>query len=67
MTYDHRASHLHRAELDREIDRIRLERSLDPNPSTDGLFGRARRNAGRALIAAGEALGGETKLRAHRA
>ncbi|HLO36698.1 MAG TPA: hypothetical protein VK194_11470 [Candidatus Deferrimicrobium sp.] len=70
MTYDHRTTGIHRADLDREIDTIRNERLLAANrrPRT-GIVGRARRGAGRALIAAGTALIGRERanLRTHRA
>jgi hypothetical protein len=58
MTFDHSATTLHRAELDREIEAIRAERAISPDPARSGVLDRARRHAGRALIAAGEALTG---------
>lgn len=66
MTFDHSATPIHRAELDREIETIRAERSLAPDPSGSRLVPRVRRSAGRALIAAGEALSGrdDARLRA---
>jgi hypothetical protein len=70
MTYDHRSTSLHRAELDREIDTIRNERLLAASEADHpGLIDRARRGTGRALIAAGTALGGRdgANLRTHRA
>lgn len=68
MTFDHRSTHLHRADLDREIETLRTERSLGRDAGQHGVFDRARRGAGRALIAAGEALAGrDGGLRAHRA
>jgi hypothetical protein len=70
MTHDHRSTDIHRADLDREIDAIRLERLLAiDGPSQAGIVGRARQGAGRVLIAAGTALlGGEpAPLRVHRA
>jgi hypothetical protein len=64
MPHDHDAARLHRADLDREIDTIRMERLLaaDPaGPGRDGLLGHARGRAGRILIAAGEALAGRDR------
>ena len=59
MTYDHEASRIHRAELDREIDVLRIERILAAEvPDHPGILGRARRRTGRALIAAGRSLAG---------
>lgn len=59
MTYDHAATALHRADLDREIDSIRTERLLAAvRPHGDGIVERARRRTGRILIAAGTSLGG---------
>ena len=59
MTFDHEATRIHRAELDREIDGLRTERLLaaDP-PDHPGVVERARRRTGRALIAAGRTLAG---------
>ena len=70
MTYDHNATTIHRADLDREIDTIRTERLLAADrPPRDGLVDRIRHGIGRVLIATGTALlGGETgSLRTHRA
>jgi hypothetical protein len=71
MTYDHRFTDLHRADLDREIDGLRTERLLasDGNSDRHGLLERARRGTGRALVAAGIALMGRdaSSLRIHRA
>ena len=72
MTYDHRASSIHRAELDREIDAIRNERLISAaadRPARAGFAGRTRRSVGRILIAAGMALVGRepVALRTHRA
>lgn len=59
MTYDHSATTLHRADLDREIESIRTERLLAADrPHRDGIVERARRGTGRILIAAGTALVG---------
>jgi hypothetical protein len=70
MTYDHRTADIHRADLDREIETIRIERLMaaDGRPNA-GLLERTRRGAGRALIAAGTALAGReaSSLRTHRA
>ena len=63
MTYDHRSSDLHRAELDREIDTIRFERLAARDADHRGLLDRARRGTGRALIAAGSALIGRETAR----
>jgi hypothetical protein len=68
MTHDHRSTDIHRADLDREIDAIRLERLLAlDGPPQAGIVGRARHGAGRVLIAAGMALLGREAgaLRAH--
>jgi hypothetical protein len=71
MTYDHRATTIHRADLDREIDTIRNERLLSADGADQtGPAARLRRAAGRLLIATGTALigrDGATTLRAHRA
>jgi hypothetical protein len=70
MTYDHSATEIHRADLDREIETIRNERLLaDHAGPQDGVVDRARRGTGRVLIAAGTALIGRdaTTFRAHRA
>ena len=67
MTFDHRTTEIHRADLDREIEMIRIERTMSRTGRQRGLE-RVRVRAGRALIAAGEAIaGGEGPLRAHRA
>ena len=67
MTFDHRTTEIHRADLDREIEMIRTERAI-ARTAQPGSLERVRVGAGRALIAAGEALaGGEGRLRAHRA
>lgn len=67
MTFDHRTTEIHRADLDREIEMIRTERTIAGTGQPGGVE-RVRVGAGRALIAAGEALaGGESRLRAHRA
>ena len=58
MTFDHRATHLHVSELDRQIEGLRTERALAADAARPGVVDRARRGAGRALIAAGTALGG---------
>jgi hypothetical protein len=59
MTYDHEASRLHRADLDREIEGLRTERVLAAGvPDQPGVVDRARRWTGRALIAAGRSLAG---------
>ena len=58
MTYDHQATRLHRQELDREIEAIRLEQQVAGAVSRPGLIDRARRRTGSALIAAGRAVGG---------
>jgi hypothetical protein len=56
MTYDHRDTDLHRADLEREIDTLRTERILTAGDRRPGLVERTRRGTGRALIAAGTAL-----------
>jgi len=57
MTYDHRASEIHRADLDREIESIRNERLMSSGGGTaTGVAGRARQAAGRVLIWVGTAL-----------
>jgi hypothetical protein len=66
MTFDHRTTQLHVADLDREIETLRTERSLGHEPGP-GVVDRARRGAGRALIAAGLALAGrDATLRTRR-
>jgi hypothetical protein len=70
MTYDHSATGIHRAELDREIDTIRNERLIAAGDDAhQGLVDRARRGTGRVLIAAGTALIGRDRstFRTHRA
>ncbi len=70
MTYDHGATRIHQADLDREIDSIRTERLLAAaTPHHDGIVDRARRVTGRVLIAAGTALVGRdgSAYRVHRA
>jgi len=70
MTYDHRSAGIHRADLDREIETIRIERLIPADPThNDGIVHRTRRGTGRALIAAGTALLGReaTSLRTYRA
>ena len=70
MTYDHRTTDLHRADLDRQIDGIRNERLLAADGNRrDGIIQRVRRGTGRTLIAAGIALVGReaASLRTHRA
>jgi hypothetical protein len=69
MTYDHRSASIHRADLDREIDTIRLERLIAGAGGHEGTVERVRRGAGRVLIAAGMALIGRdaASLRTHRA
>ena len=64
MTHDHDAVRIHRAELDHEIDTIRLERLLateTPDTTPSGFASRARKRTGRALIAAGTALVGRER------
>ena len=59
MTHDHRATDIHRADLDREIESIRLERLVAAGRGArDGIVERARRAAGHVLIAAGVTLAG---------
>jgi hypothetical protein len=70
MTYDHSATTLHRADLDREIDGLRTERLLaSTGPAHEGLVDRGRRGIGRILVATGTALIGRdgSSLRTHRA
>jgi hypothetical protein len=67
MTFDHRTTQLHVADLDREIETLRTERTIAA-AAQGGVVDRARRGAGRVLIAAGEALiGRDGTLRVHRA
>ena len=64
MNHDHDAVRIHRAELDHEIDTIRLERLLSTGAggaTQDGFAGRARRRMGRALISVGTALVGRER------
>jgi hypothetical protein len=64
MNHDHDAVRIHRAELDHEIDTIRMERLLaagNEAASLDGFASRARQRAGLALIAAGTALVGRER------
>ena len=63
MTFDHSATTIHRAELDREIETLRTERALARDASGARVLQRARQSAGRALIAAGEALTGRDDAR----
>ena len=63
MTYDHRFTDLHRADLDREIDTIRLEHAAARDGDRHGLLDRARRGTGRAQIAAASALIGRETAR----
>jgi hypothetical protein len=67
MSYDHDATRIHRADLDREIESLRTERLLAASsPTSQSVVDRARRRTGNALIAAGRALGGEIgALRVH--
>ncbi len=70
MPFDHTATTLRRADLDREIESIRTERLLGADrPRGNGVVDRARRGAGRILIAAGTALVGRDAgaFRTHRA
>ena len=69
MTFDHRASTIHRADLDREIDALRKERLIAPAATAAGPVARIRRTAGRLLIAGGTALVGHESaaLRTRRA
>ncbi len=70
MPFDHTATTLRRADLDREIESIRTERLLGADrPRGNGVVDRARRSAGRILIAAGTALVGRDAgaFRTHRA
>jgi hypothetical protein len=67
MTFDHSATTIHRAELDREIESLRAERAIARGPAGTAVLDRARRSAGRVLITAGEALAGrdDGRLRTH--
>jgi hypothetical protein len=68
MTFDHRTTTIHCADLDREIDALRTERALNHANTGNGVLHRARRGMGRVLIAAGHALAGsdDRRLRTHR-
>jgi hypothetical protein len=68
MLYDHRSTDIRRAEIDREIEMIQMERLIVAGRRhADGIVERARRATGRVLIAAGTALiGREAALRTHR-
>ena len=68
MLYDHRATDFRRAELDLEIETIRIERLIAAHRRpADGIVERSRRATGRVLIAAGTALiGREAALRTRR-
>ena len=60
MWYDPEVGRSRRAELDREIESVRMERLLaSAGHGQPGVVDRVRRRAGTALIAAGRALGGE--------
>jgi hypothetical protein len=60
MWHEPEFGRIRRAELDREIDLIRMERLLAAAaPGQPGMVDRVRRRTGTALIAAGRALGGE--------
>ena len=60
MWYDPEIGRSRRAELDREIESLRMERMLaSSGPANPGVVDRVRRRTGTALIAAGRALGGE--------
>jgi hypothetical protein len=63
MTFDHSATTIHRAELDREIDALRTERTVAHTQAGSASVGRARRSVGRALISLGEALTGRDAAR----
>jgi hypothetical protein len=63
MTFDHAATTIHRAELDREIETLRVERAIARDADGNGVLQRARRSAGRVLIAAGEAVSGRENAR----
>ena len=66
MTFDHRTTHIHVGELDRQIEQLRTERALSAATQL-GVVDRIRRMAGHRLIAAGEALAGrDAALRVHR-
>ena len=63
MTFDHSATTIHRAELDREIETLRTERAIARGDGGPAVLQRFRRSAGRVLIAAGEALSGRDDTR----
>ena len=69
MTFDHRTSTIHRADLDREIDAIRTEQLIASGGEHRGLATRIRQTAGHLLIAGGTLLVGReaSGLRTHRA
>lgn len=57
MTFDHRATTIHRADLDQEIESIRHERLVAAAAvARSGSMSRIRLSAGRLLIAGGTAL-----------
>jgi hypothetical protein len=58
MTHSHDAARLHRDDLEREIETIRLERLLTTETAPPALVDRARRRAGLALMSVGRALAG---------
>jgi len=58
MTYSHDAARLHRDDLEREIETIRVERLLAAGRTSPALVDRARRRAGLALISAGRTVAG---------
>ena len=58
MTHNHDAARLHRDDLEREIETIRVERQLAAGTTSPALGDRARRRAGLALMSAGRALAG---------
>lgn len=67
-TFDHRTTQLHVHDLQREIEGLRIERAIAARTARPGVIDRARQGVGRALIAAGVALGGrDATLRTHRA
>jgi hypothetical protein len=68
MTFDHRTTRIHVADLDREIEQLRTERQIGAGSAQTSVVERARPGVGRALMSAGGALaGGEGSLRTHRA
>jgi hypothetical protein len=58
MTDPYDAARVHCAELDREIESIRLERVLRGQHHAGGFLERARQRTGHALMAAGRAVAG---------